>query len=209
MKLVDNLDINLINEYLITDPSLLVDLKKMIDYRDLRIEEAYYAKLSLLYDTKLSQVRREYPPVVETATFFDRSLWEYKTRELDASRTKYHNTALKAFYNWTQAYTKHSNLTPLIEGKPLTPEEADEHDNYRTRKETTDAMFELLHTIECPSDRTKKYSSNLQSIQEGMYQFNAEHGVKKPILKDESKDDDGGIVFDLKPQNNFDHLENL
>ena len=44
------MEINDIKEYLRRDPNLLSAIKAIMDYRNLRTEQAYYAKLAYEYD---------------------------------------------------------------------------------------------------------------------------------------------------------------
>ena len=60
----------------------------------------------------------------------------------------------------------------------------------------TDTMFDMLYTIENAifKQEAKMITKTIKEMQE----FNREFGVKTSMQKDEDKNEDGGIEFDLK-----------
>lgn len=60
----------------------------------------------------------------------------------------------------------------------------------------TDAMFEMLYAIEDKAIESEK-EEIFPKITNEMEEFNNEYSIKKSLLSDESKEQDGGIEFEL------------
>ena len=74
--------------YLEKNPSLLGDIKRMMDYRNLRTEQVFYAKL--LYEYRNYDNLFRVSKMVEQAREWDKGLWEDKNIQLDKNRRQYH-----------------------------------------------------------------------------------------------------------------------
>ena len=195
------MNIKNIKEYLRRNPNLLSAIKDIMDYRNLRTEQAYYAKLAYEYDHqfKLSKVSK----IVRNAGEFDRSFWKDRLIELDKRRRATHNKSLTGFSRLIKTGRLYG-YPKIYSGKIL---EADQIENYQeleTRAQMTDAMFDMLYTIEnaifeqeAIKDGTQE-AKTVKEMQEEMQKFNREYDVITSMRKDEDKHEEGGIEFDLK-----------
>lgn len=191
----EDVDIDTIKQYLQADSSLLTDIYNMMKYRELRTEQVYYAHLAYEYDHVdiMKQCK-----LVRNAGNMDRMTWARKSENLDKTRRNTHNKALISF-NSILRTGEICNLPELYEGKKLTNEEIVGYLKAERREEITDSMFEFLNIIEdgAIENELSKENNDIKGIQNEMKSFNRTYSVSKPILKDESKERDGGIEFDL------------
>lgn len=197
------MDIKLIQEYVKKDISVMDKIKKIMDYRNLRTEQAYYAKLSYEYDfgNWANQCKE-----VRNAGDFDRSYWGDRLQSLDRDRRNKHNSALIGFYEMQEIGRKFG-LELLYNGEKLLPKDIVQYNYSERREEITDAMFELLHCIEesiieINKDEIESENKLLVNLKHDINSFNKNYNVKKSILHDESNEKDGGIEFDLSNLNN-------
>lgn len=192
------MDIEVIRSYLKKSPSLLEDIKNIMDYRNLRTEQVYYAKL--LYEYRYQYSMTRVCKTVEHAREFEKSCWEMKTVDLDKARRGKHNKALISFARIVNSGKKFC-LPEIYQGKLLDDEEIYRHDgNLLVREQMTDAMLDMLFTIEnavCMGEqREKKEHDEIRGLQRDILRFNDQYHVSKSMRKDESDLKDGGIVFD-------------
>lgn len=199
------MDIDVIREYLEASPNILFDIKNIQNYRDLRTQQAFYSRLCYEYDYPnfLKQ-----PQIVKDAGAMDRDYWKEQSISLDRKRRDCHNLALSSFYNILEVGRKH-NLDYIYLGPELTGDEAFKYLHSERRAEVTDAMLELLYTIEDSVIPSQEKNAGLHDIKREMNAFNRNYHVKKSLTKDESKDEDGNVQFDLKSKNNTTNIENL
>lgn len=195
------MEINDIKEYLRRDPNLLSAIKAIMDYRNLRTEQAYYAKLAYEYDHqfKLPKVSK----AIRSAGEFDRSFWKDRLVELDKRRRATHNKSLTGFARMVNTGRLYG-FPKIYKGKVLTADQIENHQEPAIREQMTDAMFDMLFTIEnaiIEQENEKESPKEAQLItdtRKEMQQFNREYSVKTSMQKDESRNKDGGIEFDLK-----------
>ena len=190
------MDIKLIQEYVKRDISVMDKIKKIMDYRNLRTEQAYYAKLSYEYDyANFSEQSKE----VRNAGDFDRSYWKSKLQSLDRDRRGKHNDALISFYG-IQSIGRKFGLELLYNGQELSPKDIINYNHPELREQITNAMFEMLHSIEesvIDKEGQENEKELLVKLKQDINKFNKDYNVKKSILKDDSNERDGGIEFDL------------
>ncbi len=189
------MDINLIKTYMETSPYILEDILNIMKYRNLRTEQSYYARLAYEYDhVPISQQCKE----VRNAGLLARGFWNTKSQRLDQERRNIHNKALISF-NSIMRVGEQNNLESLFNGKKLTNEEIVRYERAERREELTDTMFEMLYTIENSviSQEGTKANEYIGEIKSGMRTFNKSYNVAKSMTKDESREKDGGIEFDL------------
>lgn len=191
----EDADISTIKQYLQVDPRLLTDIYNMMKYRELRTEQVYYAHLAYEYDHVdiIKQCK-----LVRNAGNMDRMTWARKSENLDKNRRSTHNKALISFNSILKTGEMY-NLPELYKGKKLTNEEIVGYLRAERREEITDSMFEFLNIIEdgVIENELSKENNGIKEIQNEMKSFNRTYSVSKQILKDESKEQDGGIEFDL------------
>ena len=191
----EDVDISTIKQYLQVDPRLLTDIYNMMKYRELRTEQVYYAHLAYEYDHVdiIKQCK-----LVRNAGNMDRMTWARKSENLDKNRRSTHNKALISFNSILRTGEMY-NLPELYKGKKLTNEEIVGYLRAERREEITDSMFEFLNIIEdgVIENELSKENNVIKEIQNEMKSFNRTYSVSKQILKDESKEQDGGIEFDL------------
>lgn len=191
----EDADISTIKQYLQVDPRLLTDIYNMMKYRELRTEQVYYAHLAYEYDHVdiIKQCK-----LVRNAGNMDRMTWARKSENLDKNRRSTHNKALISFNSILRTGEMY-NLPELYKGKKLTNEEIVGYLRAERREEITDSMFEFLNIIEdgVIENELSKENNGIKEIQNEMKSFNRTYSVSKQILKDESKEQDGGIEFDL------------
>lgn len=200
-----DMDIDVIRTYIAADPSTLEYIKSMLEYRDLRTEQAYYSKLAYLYDYK--KFDRGIPKEVSEAGEFDRSYWKERIIALDKARRRTHNQALGAFDAFIRIGEKH-HLDYIYIGDRLTAKEASAYERPEVRTQITDAMLQLLNSIE-ENVTPLNSDDKLHDVKRNMNQFNRSYSVSESLSSDESKEEDGGIVFDLKNIIDFKNNENL
>lgn len=189
------MDINLIKKYIATSPDILGDILNIMNYRNLRTEQIYYAKLAYEYDhLDISKQCKE----VRNAGELARGHWKYKAGRLDQDRREKHNKALISFNSILQV-GKESGLESLFNGKTLTNEEIVRYERAERREAITDSMFEMLYIITDAiiDQENNKTKDVLEKLQGDMRSFDRNYHVSKPILKDESTAKDGGVEFDL------------
>lgn len=167
----------------------------MMKYRELRTEQVYYAHLAYEYDHVdiIKQCK-----LVRNAGNMDRMTWARKSENLDKNRRSTHNKALISFNSILRTGEMY-NLPELYKGKKLTNEEIVGYLRAERREEITDSMFEFLNIIEdgVIENELSKENNGIKEIQNEMKSFNRTYSVSKQILKDESRERDGGIEFDL------------
>lgn len=202
-----NCDIDILKEYLTANPDLLNDLNRILKYRNLRSEQAYYALLAKEYDTNIMSKNK----IVKNAGEMDRSYWGYLIETLDKQRRDRHNEALTSFNNFLETGYKYG-LDYIYIGPTLTDKEITGYLYSERRAYITDAMFKLLAVLEdaaiektAPSYTTE----SLHSVQKDMNRFNRDYNIKQSLLSDESKEENGGIEFDFKPTNTLNNNVNL
>jgi len=185
-----------IRAYLETSPRLLAEIKKVMDYRNLRTEQAYYSKL--LNEYRISQYSwvDKVSKTVRDAGEFEVSWWKEKTIDLDKARRGKHNAALMAFRDIVNT-GKTSGLPDLYDGKMLSLAEICNHQDPVTRAAVTDAMFDMLTEIEkAVIQREPERNEGIKEVQRDMMRFNREYHVKQSMVKDEDRRIDGGVEFD-------------
>lgn len=185
-----------IRMYLEKSPSLLSDIKRIMDYRDLRTQQVYYAKLLSEYrmqDHSWVRVCK----TVEYAGEWEKIKWEDKVSQLDKNRRPTHNRALSSFARIVEV-GKYNGLPEIYNGKVLSIDEIYKHEGLMERQDMTDAMFDMLFTIENSvfSQEQEQEDKQLQNLQGDMMRFNNQHHIQKSMTKDESTDRDGGVEFD-------------
>ena len=159
------------------DTSSFTRVKAFLDYRNIRIKQAWYAKISK------GETSREYAS---------------RRSELDKERRLYHNAALTALLSFDRA-AEVLDLPPIYTGKKLTKEQIESHDSgsLDARKEMTDWFFGLVNEIydytpEREDLNKRKEEGFIESLQGGVYKFDREYGVEEPI-----REDDGDVIFDI------------
>ena len=196
MNIFLDTDINLIKKYVYADSNSLSYLKKMLDYRNLRTEQAYYAELAYRYDNY--EFGQKQPKEVIDAGEFQRDMWRDKLISLDKKRRGKHNEAIAAFKSFLEIGEK-NNLDYIYVGPMLSPEQAEKYMNAEYRAVITDAIFKILHSIEEASIKkikeNDKTAENYENLKGAIDTFDKEYGVKKSILFDEDKNSKGGIEF--------------
>ena len=186
-----------IRAYLETSPRLLAEIKKVMDYRNLRTEQAYYSKL--LNEYRLSQFSWEERVcrIVRDAGEFEASWWKEQTIYLDKSRRGKHNAALMAFRDIVNT-GRAAGLPELYDGKMLSLAEICNHQDPVTRAAVTDAMFDMLTEIEnAVIQKEPERNEGIKEVQRDMLRFNRAYNVKQSMVRDEDRRKDGGIEFDL------------
>lgn len=188
-----NVNIEDIKLYLEKTPDLLADIKRIMDYRNLRTQQVYYSRL--LYEYRNYGNLTKVSKTVEAAREWDKSIWETKTIELDKKRRETHNRALVSFTRMVKI-GRANGLPELFEGEVLTEDAIYKHeDTYgMSRERMTDAMFNMLFSIE--RGVIHQEHEEIQKIQDNMDKFNDRYHVQRSIRTDESTVKDGGIVFD-------------
>lgn len=189
------MEISLIKKHMEASPYILGDILNIMKYRNLRTEQAYYARLAYEYDhVDFTKQCKE----VRNAREFARGYWKTKSEQLDRDRRETHNKALIS-YNSILNVGKENGLPQLFSGKTLTNEEIVRYERAERREEITDSMFEMLYTIEeaAIEQENSKVEEDIKNIKGEMRTFNKSYGVSKSILKDESRENDGGIEFDF------------
>lgn len=186
-----------IRAYLETSPRLLEEIKKIMDYRNLRTEQAYYAKL--LNEYRISQFSwdERVSKIVRDAGELEVSWWKENAKDLDKARRGKHNAALMAFRDMVNT-GKAAGLPELHDGKMLSLVEICNHQDPVTRAAVTDSMFDMLTTIEnAVIQKEPEQNEGIKEIQRDMIRFNREYSVKQSMVRDEDRRKDGGIEFDL------------
>ena len=203
MEVFLDTDINVIKQYLKAEPGCLDLLKKMLDYRNLRTEQTYYSELAYRYDHY--KFGEKQPKEVVNAGELDRSYWKDRLVRLDKERRSYHNNALAAFNAFLEIGER-KLLDYIYVGPSLSLKEAEEYKYPERRAIITDAMFQLLYSIEDyaiqrlneAGEKTEELQA-IEKIKREMNSFNRDYNVKKSMLSDEDKRDKGGIEFyDMK-----------
>lgn len=191
------MNIDLIQQYIKADPNILSDILKILDYRNLRTKQAYYAKLAYQYDHEsIANMCKE----VRNAGAMDRDYWEYVSKSLDKKRRDAHNDALIGFNNIISVGEK-NGFEPLYTGPKLSNDEIIKYFKSERREPITNSMFEMMLIIEDNEvnleNDNESFHDRIQNVRTEIRKFNREYSVTKSILKDESKEKDGGIEFDL------------
>lgn len=195
------MEINDIMVYIQKTPQTLEYIKRIMDYRNLRIKQAYYAKLSYQYDHQFQLKSSEVCKIVRNAGEFDRSFWKEASISLDKQRRATHNRALSGFSNMVNRGRIYG-LPSIYKGRVLEEKEITGYTGLDVRAKMTDSMLELMSVLEnsvINMESTKeniKYS-DISQVAEQMKKFNRDYNVKKAIEHDEDITQDGGIEFDL------------
>lgn len=198
-------DIDILKKYLTANPDLLNDLDRILKYRNLRSEQAYYALLAHEYDYGNIMNQNK---IVRDAGEMDRSFWKYKIEHLDKQRRDYHDAALTSFNNFLQTGYK-NGLDYIYVGPTLTDKEVTEYLRSERRAHITDAMFQLLAIIENAAVEKTHATESLYNVQKNMNQFNRDYKIKHSLIRDEDEKDNGGIEFDLNSISTLNNNENL
>lgn len=183
-----------IRMYLEKSPSLLSDIKRIMDYRDLRTQQVYYAKLLSEYrmqDHSWVKVCK----TVEYAGEWEKGRWQDKVIQLDKDRRPTHNRALSSFARIVEV-GKFNGLPEIYKGKVLSMDEIYRHEGLMERQDMTDAMFDMLFTIENAVLSQEQENKQIQNVQTDMMKFNYQYHVQNSMTRDESTDKDGGVIFD-------------
>lgn len=198
-------NIDILKEYLTANPDLLNDLNRILKYRNLRSEQAYYALLAHEYDYgNIMSLNK----IVRDAGEMDRSYWKYKIEHLDKQRRDYHDAALTSFNNFLQTGYK-NGLDYIYVGPTLTDKEITGYLHSERRAHITDAMFKLLAIIEDAAVEKTHATESLHNVQKDMNRFNRDYNIKHSLIRDEDEKDNGGIEFDFKSSNTLNNNENL
>lgn len=193
-----------IRAYLEASPRLLEEIKKIMDYRNLRTEQVYYAKLLNEYRMMDYSWNERVSKTVRNAGEFEASWWREKTIDLDKARRGKHNGALMGFRDIVNT-GKAAGLPSLYDGRMLSLAEICKHDDPVTRAAITDAMFDMLRTIEdAVIQREPEQNEEIKQVQRDMMKFNREYHVKKSMINDEDRRIDGGVEFDRDLETIFD-----
>lgn len=185
-----------IRTYLEKSPRLLSEIKRVMDYRNLRTEQVYYTKLLNEYRLMEYSWNTRVSKIVREAGEFQASWWREKTIDLDKARRGKHNGALMAFADIINT-GKACGLPELYSGKVLSLREICNHEDSVTREEMTDAMFDMLRTIEdAVIQQEPEQNEAIKGVQKEMTQFNRAYHVKQSMIKDEDRNIDGGVEFD-------------
>ena len=195
------MEINDIMAYIQRSPQTLEQIKEIMDYRNLRIKQAYYAKLAYQYDNQFKLKSSEICKTVREAGEFDRSFWKEALLNLDKQRRGTHNIALKGFrhmVNMGRIY----GLPSIHKGRVLEEDEIYGYEGLDVRAKMTDSMLELMSVLENNVINMNVTHENngyekFSKVAEEMKQFNRTYKVKKSIVHDEDRNEDGGIEFDL------------
>ena len=92
---------------------------------------------------------------------------------------------------------KACGLPELYDGRLLSLSEICKHEDPVTREAMTDAMFDILRTIEnAVIQREPEQNETIKEVQREMTQFNRAYHVKQSMIKDEDRKIDGGVEFD-------------
>lgn len=203
------MEINDIREYLRREPDVLESIKNIMNYRNLRTEQAYYAKLAYEYDNQFKIGRNNVCKTVRQAGEFDRSFWKDRLYELDKNRRNTHNKALAGFTSMVNKGRLYG-FPKIYTGKVLTADEIDKHGNPDIREKMTDVMFEMLFTIEdsvIEQEHEKiQADKDILGLRKEMRAFNREYGVVQSMRKDEDRHEDGGIIFEHDLSSIFDNI---
>ena len=195
------MEINDIIAYVKRSPDTLEQIKKIMDYRNLRIEQAYYAKLSYQYDHQFKLKSSEVCKLVRESGELARSIWKEESINLDKQRRKKHNKALEGFSNMVNKGRIYG-LPSIYKGRVLDGDEIEGYTGLDIRAKMTDSMLELMNVLE-------NSVINMELIHEGneyegvnqvvkdIKKFNRDYRVKKSIEHDEDITEDGGIEFEL------------
>lgn len=194
------MEINDIEAYIKRSPQNLSQIKKIMDYRNLRIEQAYYAKLAYQYDNQFKLKSSEVCKLVRNSREFDRSCWKEQLITLDRRRRATHNRALAGFRSMVNNGRIYG-LPSIYKGRVLEENEITGYDGLDIRAKMTDAMLELMNVIEnsviIDIDKENDENNGIYQIAREIQKFNKEYSVKKSIEHDEDIKEDGGIEFDL------------
>ena len=167
-------------------PELLDNIKKIMDYRKLRIEQVLYPNL-------IEEARQD-----ANSGELKIDLMRQRVISLDRKRREYHNTALGNFYGIVRAVS-YSDLPPIYTGKIMDiSKQPDHYGDHRVREEMTDGMLGLLYNIEDTSINElnigkEKYDEGLgtfKEIHDMLNHQNHDYGIRNTLKKD-----DGDIEF--------------
>lgn len=195
------MEIKDIMTYVQRSPQTLEQIKRIMDYRNLRIKQAYYAKLSYQYDHQFQLKSSEVCKLVRNAGEFDRSFWKDASISLDKQRRATHNRALSGFSSMVNKGRIYG-LPQIYKGRVLDEKEIAEYSGLDIRAQMTDGMFELINVLEnnvinINLNQEKSENNGISQVFVEMKSFNKEYRVKKSMEHDEDRSEDGGIEFDL------------
>ena len=165
------------------NPNMLENVKKMMDYRDLRTKQSW---LSNFYynsnkfndgELKIQTLRNE-------------------VSRLDRDRRKYHNSALASFYSLVNDM-KQNGIPPIYKGRIMNPfdDKVNRYGDPNIRQEMTDGFLGMLYSI---SETTigdlgleqGEYSEGVESFRKIVGQLrhqNNSYGVEEPLKEDEGE----------------------
>lgn len=163
------------------NPDMLENVKKMMDYRDLRTKQSW---LSNFYynsnkfndgELKLQTLRNE-------------------VYRLDRDRRKYHNNALASFYSLVNDMKK-NGIPPLYKGKIMTPfdDKVNKYGDPNIRQEMTDGFLKMLYSISettiadlgIEQGEYDKGVDSFKKISGELRHQDHSYGVKEPLRNDD------------------------
>lgn len=122
----------LLNKY----PDMLGNIKALIDYRSLRIEQRVYA--DMLQDAREGRY----------GSLYKRDIMESKLEDIDRRRRRVHNKALSNFCGLMRQFTN-AGMVPIYDDELMDPsKEKDGYGDHIKRLKMTDGMLGLLANIE-------------------------------------------------------------
>lgn len=173
------------NEYELNYDTTKKRIETFIRYKEIRTMQHWYSVVFKDSDVKNYAVGRN---------------------ELDKKRRFLHNSALQSVLGFDK-FSERFKLPKLYEGKLLTPEQIESHDNkvYDIRMEMTDFIFDVLKEIEDIrlsrdfDDKDIEYKSFISDLQNQIEKVDRDYGVTKGLDKDEGNIElkDDGKEYDL------------
>ena len=161
-------------------------VKSFINYRNIRIEEAWYSKL-----TKGDTSREVSEKIIE----------------YDCMRTKAHARALSSLADFNK-FGEMYGLPKFYDGELLDSKDIEDYRNIKTRKEETDFFLSFIDAINrTPMSKMLEYFSEvglgsseksfLHDLQSNIEKTNRAYGVSEPFLSDDDDikfKDDGKYI---------------
>lgn len=165
------------------NPDMLENIKKMMDYRDLRTKQSW---LSNFYYNNRKFIDGELK--IENL--------KNEITKLDSDRRIYHNNALASFYSLVKDMKK-NGIPPLYKGRIMTPfdDKVKKYGDPNIRQEMTNGFLEMLYSI---SETTiadlgieqGEYDKGLDSFRKISGELRHQdhsYGVKIPLVDDDSE----------------------
>ena len=174
--------VEILREYLTKKPELLSNVKAIMDYRNLRTEQTFSARLAK--DYRYGNLKN---PLVRSMSELDYQTYQMRVQELDKKRRSVHNRALGNFMGIVR-YGREHNLPELYSGVGLTEEEMQKHINLPEREKITDFMFGLLADIEEENIKQleeKEKDDIIKGVKKDLERESRLYHVKKPLREDE------------------------